>query len=697
MDRGQTIVDGRYRIRAESVSHPTGRMIPAQDTESGEEVLLKEIPVVLSSHFEHYFTEFKRRFHLLQSLRHPAITLPLSHVYDRSLDRHFLVFKSETGPSLRDYLKQQPQGRMPVTEVMELGQRIASALDYAHLQGVVCGGLLMDNVIMQADQQIRLSGCLDHELYTLLLRIETTIQADMTDYIQHHMVPEQWLLIRDQGGSRQVRPYYHHGQVRLLPARPTVESDIYALAALLYELLTGQPPFTMADLLSRLAAAGDQAGTAPAVTTVLGERGEQLLQQALAINPQQRPKRAGAWMRLLEGEVQMALLTRLTRTAPTAAVEREEVVVAPSQPEPQPQQPEEIPEFTVSPAEMMAPTQRVPPKSSQQRWLRSHRLLAASLAAVALTGVLGWKMFWPGVADEKSAAEMRDLVRSADRDRDAFQMTMNSGTYAYDKYREALRRDPGNNDARKGMTVVAEKYAQLAQVAIGNLADMAIHAPMAGGDAMIADELRRKQRELDEQHQRMAQLEARLREVEPKVARLGELEEKILVGQQEREQMAELTQRLQRTQEAMSRTAQVDHRKEARAIIPPATPAPGLRVEEGTKPVQEARVVAALPQTAPLPDQTAATAPPPVGSGYAIQVGAFGDARVASGVGQRLSAMTIVGSPKLAVFQQVADVRGQTYHRVRTGPFATRDEADRVMRALQQEGMVGMIIAPGAW
>ncbi|MBF0125118.1 MAG: protein kinase, partial [Magnetococcales bacterium] len=638
MDIGTAVVDGRYRVGAVIVPHPTGRLIAAHDVERNVAVLLKEIPVLLSSRFEHYFTEFKRRFHLLQSLRHPAIVLPLAHVYDRPLDRHFLVFDAETGEPLRDYLRRQPGGCLAVTEAMEFGQRIALALDYAHRQGVVCGGLRLDNVLLYPDRQIRLSGCLDHELHALLLRVDATV----ADEISPSVAPEQCLLVRHQGEAGWcLQPHCRHGQVRLLPTQPTVSGDIYALAALLHELLFGQPPSfsATADNLSLSNLTGITVSLSPDVTARLGQRGERLLQQALAVDPQQRPKRVGTWMQLLEGEVQVTLLSTLTEPAtPEAGPTTPAPSSQPPQPPPPPAiaapQPLLMSEFTVSPSEMVSPPPpRLPPPPPRLPWIRSHRLLAASLAAVVVTGVLSWKLFWPGIADEKSAAEMRDLVRSAERDLDAFQMTMNSGSYAYEKYREALRRNPDNGDARRGITVVAEKYAQLAQVAIGNLADLAIRAPMASGnDSLIADELRNKQKELDEQRQRMSQLETRLRELEPSVARLSELEEKVRAEQRDREQLTELTQRLQRAQETRTAPPPPEQRRP-----PLATPAPGLRVEEAAaRPTQELKVAGLRPEIHPpappalpssLPsDHAVSAAPPPTTSGYAIQVGAFGDA-----------------------------------------------------------------------
>ncbi len=366
-----------------------------------------------------------------------------------------------------------------------------------------------------------------------------------------------------------------------------------------------------------------------------------------------------------------------------------------------------VPPVSVSPH--VSAARRTDPRQQIAGWLHarsatlrrrlSSRAAVAALAAAGVLTVASWMTLWPGSADERSAAELRDLLRSAERDLDAFQVTMASGGNAYEKYRDALQSNPDSEEARKGMIRVAEKYAHLAQVAIGHLSDLAIHGSVGTGSGRSGstpdgtDELRAKRQELMQQREQLLQLEARLREAETEAQN----------SRQAREQIVALTQQLRQAQERLTK---VDDEQASwvtpviapSRIQPAAPPAPPVGAG-GT-----ATTVAQTTASVTPPDGTIPAAPvapampaaPATKTGYAIQVGAFIDSRVATSLGQKINTVTVAGAP-LTAFYQSADVRGQTYHRVRVGPFATREEADRAIRQLQQDGMAGFILSPGGW
>jgi eukaryotic-like serine/threonine-protein kinase len=148
------------------------------------------------------------------NLQHPNI-LPLfdSGRVDGTV---FYVMPYLQGESLRHRLLRERQ--LPVPDAIRIATDIASALDYAHRHGVIHRDIKPDNVLFQdgrallADFGIALARSKDG------IRIT---RAGLTVGTPQYMSPEQ------ASGEHEVDP----------------RSDVYALGAVVYEMLSGQPPF----------------------------------------------------------------------------------------------------------------------------------------------------------------------------------------------------------------------------------------------------------------------------------------------------------------------------------------------------------------------------------------------------------------------------------------------------------------------
>ena len=208
-------VADRYRIERQLGQGGMALVYLAHDAKHERRVALKllkpELAAVLGA--DRFLQEIKVTAHL----QHPHI-LPL-HDSGEADGLVFYVMPYIEGESLRDRLQRQKQ--LAIDEALELTRTVAGALDYAHRQGVIHRDIKPENILlldgqpMVADFGIALAvsaAAGDTRLTETGLSLGTP----------HYMSPEQAM------GERH------------LDAR----SDVYSLAAVLYEMLAGEPPFT---------------------------------------------------------------------------------------------------------------------------------------------------------------------------------------------------------------------------------------------------------------------------------------------------------------------------------------------------------------------------------------------------------------------------------------------------------------------
>src|SRR4051794_17364977 len=220
--RLQLALSDRYRIEREIGAGGMATVFLAQDLRHDRRVALKllrpELSAVIGA--ERFLAEIK----LTANLQHPHI-LPLFDSGEVVVDHPegaqrylFYVMPFVEGESLRARLNREKQ--LPVADAVRIALEVASALDYAHRHGVVHRDIKPENILLHDGQALVAD-------FGIALAASKASGARMTETgmslgTPHYMSPEQAM------GEREITP----------------RSDVYALGAVLYEMLTGDPPFT---------------------------------------------------------------------------------------------------------------------------------------------------------------------------------------------------------------------------------------------------------------------------------------------------------------------------------------------------------------------------------------------------------------------------------------------------------------------
>lgn len=183
-------------------------MYLAHDEVMNRDVALK----VVSSMHTDYIERFHREAEAIGRLNHDHI-LP-AYDYGEQEPWHYLVMPHIEYGTLRDRLAQGP---LALEDVDELFSQIASALQFAHEQGIIHRDIKPSNILLRDD----------HYVYIADFGLAKSLEGGDTVTLS---------------GSLLGTPEYMAPELAEGPA--TTSSDIYALGILLYQMVTGQVPFS---------------------------------------------------------------------------------------------------------------------------------------------------------------------------------------------------------------------------------------------------------------------------------------------------------------------------------------------------------------------------------------------------------------------------------------------------------------------
>ena len=232
---------GPYEILSLLGAGGMGEVYKARDTRLDRIVAVKILPAALASDSQ-FRERFDREARTISALDHPHIcalydvgeTTPAGVPGEPASPVRFLVMQFLEGETLADRLKTGP---LPPDEAIEIGTQIAEALHRAHRAGVVHRDLKPGNVFLVARARSSdrpVAKLLDFGLAKTIR--EVVGQAGAT------MMPTTPAAITQQGTILGTFQYMAPEQIEGEEA--DARSDIFALGAMLYEMLTGRTAFS---------------------------------------------------------------------------------------------------------------------------------------------------------------------------------------------------------------------------------------------------------------------------------------------------------------------------------------------------------------------------------------------------------------------------------------------------------------------
>jgi eukaryotic-like serine/threonine-protein kinase len=219
---GEIILNGRYKLLQRIGSGGMSLVYKAQDLMLGRLVAVKVMHESLTDD-EGFLQRFQQEAHAVANLTHPNIVT----VHDIGQDedghgqrRHYIVMEHVEGRTLKQIIREVygQNGRyFPLNRALDLTIQICAGIGYAHRANLVHCDVKPQNVLVTHDDRVKVA--------------DFGIARAISQATSHQ--PQQvW------GTPQYFAPEQAAGEA------PTPSSDVYAIGVILFELLSGQLPFT---------------------------------------------------------------------------------------------------------------------------------------------------------------------------------------------------------------------------------------------------------------------------------------------------------------------------------------------------------------------------------------------------------------------------------------------------------------------
>ena len=186
----------------------------------------------------------------------------------------YIVLPVMAGGDVEGLIEKASEHRLPIDKIIEIGKCVCRGLEFAHSKGIIHRDLKPGNVWLSADGTVKIG---DFGL-AVAVDLSRLTQSGMMVGTVSYMPPEQAM-----GG------------------KVTEQADLYSLGIMLYEMVTGRPPFVGDDSVSII---GQHINTPPVSPTWhranLPPALETLILQLLEKDPQKRPASATVVLQALE-------------------------------------------------------------------------------------------------------------------------------------------------------------------------------------------------------------------------------------------------------------------------------------------------------------------------------------------------------------------------------------------------------------
>jgi serine/threonine protein kinase len=208
-----TLLGGRYKLGEMIGTGGMADVYIAKDERLSRKVAIKVLRSDLARD-PSFVARFRKEALAAAGLNHPGIVA----VYDSGeKPEPYIVMELIPGHTLRELIHRGD--RIPVDRALEIGEGILAALEYSHEQGIVHRDIKPANVMITDQGDVKV---MDFGIARALVDIGATLTST-------------WNII---GTAQYLSPEQAMGEIA------DHRSDIYSVGCLLYEVLTGRPPYT---------------------------------------------------------------------------------------------------------------------------------------------------------------------------------------------------------------------------------------------------------------------------------------------------------------------------------------------------------------------------------------------------------------------------------------------------------------------
>jgi len=263
--RSGTSFAARYRIERPIGSGGMGIVYLAEDVELGERVAIKTLRSDLLNADETAMDRFRNEIRLARQISHRNIVR--THDFGNAGGVFFVTMEFVEGTTLRAVL--DSRGQLGAEATLAIARQLVDALECAHGEGIIHRDIKPQNLLIDAAGTLKI---MDFGVARLAERSSGLTQAGMVVGTPAYMAPEQ-----------------------LLAESVDARSDLYSVGVVLYECLTGRPPFDAKSPISLIAKVLNEDARPPdAVKPEVPHAVSAIVMQLLAKHPDQRPKSASA-------------------------------------------------------------------------------------------------------------------------------------------------------------------------------------------------------------------------------------------------------------------------------------------------------------------------------------------------------------------------------------------------------------------
>jgi eukaryotic-like serine/threonine-protein kinase len=246
-----------------------GEVYLAKDTILGRQVALKLVPEYVRNDPDR-LRRFKQEARTASTLSHPNVCV-IHEIGETDDGRPFIAMEYIEGVTLRQRMNERA---MKLGDALDIAVQVGDALTAAHEAGVVHRDVKPENIMIRRDGYVKV---LDFGLAKLTERRQTGAQTTMSTLLIHS----------SPGTVMGTAGYMSPEQARGVPV--DVRTDIWSLGVVLYEMVSGHPPFagpTPTDVVVAIVekeplTISHHIGGAPAEL-------ERIVRKALRKNPEER-------------------------------------------------------------------------------------------------------------------------------------------------------------------------------------------------------------------------------------------------------------------------------------------------------------------------------------------------------------------------------------------------------------------------